>query len=161
MEQELSTAASPTVDAMAVDHTGIAVHDLDAAVAFYTSAMGLVEVHREVNTEQQVTEAMLATAAEQRDPAPAPPPARLQLLTPTSPESAIARFLQRSGPGLHHIAYRVNDVEAAATALRQRGNRLLYATGRPGTSDSVINFIHPKDTGGTLIELVQPARIAR
>lgn len=135
---------------LAVDHVGIAVPDLDAAVAFHTETFGLVVRYREVNTDQGVVEAMLAPAA-------APDGAtQIQLLAPLTPESTIARFLDRAGPGLQQLAYRVDDVDHAASVLRGKGLRLLYDSARRGSGDSMINFVHPKDTGGVLIELVQP-----
>ncbi len=136
---------------LAVDHVGIAVPDLDAAVAFYTQTFGLVERHREVNTEQGVVEAMLAPSSAPSDAT------QIQLLAPLTPDSVIARFLDRSGPGLQQLAYRVTDVDRVAETLRRRGVRLLYETARRGTNDSKINFVHPKDAGGVLIELVQLA----
>lgn len=132
-----------------VDHVGIAVGDLDAAIAFHTDVLGLELRHREVNTEQGVAEAMLA-------PAGSPPGAtQVQLLAPLTEQSAIARFLERSGPGLQQLAYRVLDVEAAAAELRRQGLRLLYDSAKAGTGGSRVNFVHPKDTGGVLIELVE------
>lgn len=133
---------------LAVDHVGVAVPDLDAAVDFHVRVLGLVCVHREVNDEQQVEEAMLAAPDGST---------RVQLLAPTGPGSAIARFLDRSGPGLQQLAYRVADVEAAAAALRARGLRVLYDSPRRGTAGSSVNFVHPGDCGGVLVELVQPA----
>lgn len=133
-----------------VDHVGLAVADLDASIAFHTEVLGLVLVHREENADADVSEAMLAFAAEQ-------PGTQIQLLAPLSPDSPIARFLDRSGPGLQQLAYRVADVGEAARLLQERGLRLLYAAPRPGTRGSLINFVHPHDTGGVLIELVQPA----
>lgn len=136
---------------LAIDHVGIAVPDLDAAIAFYTKTFGLAVRHREVNSSQGVAEAMLA-------PPSAPDAAtQIQLLAPLTPESAIASFIDRSGPGLQQLAYRVGDVDHAASVLRGKGVRLLYDSARRGTSDSMINFVHPKDTGGVLIELVQVA----
>ena len=137
---------------LAVDHVGVAVPDLDAAIAFYTGTLGLEVRHREVNEEQGVVEAMLAP------PSAAAGTAQLQLLAPLGPDSGIARFLERSGPGLQQLAFRVQDVAHAASVLRGKGMRLLYDAARRGTSDSMINFVHPKDTGGVLIELVQVAR---
>ena len=131
----------------AVDHVGVAVPDYDAAIAFYRDVFGLRVVHEEVNEEQGVREAMLAVGDGDT---------RLQLLAPLTPESAIARFLERSGPGLQQVAYRVEDVEAVSAALRERGLRLLYDEPRRGTANSRINFVHPKDAGGVLVELVQP-----
>lgn len=135
---------------LAIDHVGIAVPDLDAAVAFYTQTFGMVERHREVNTEQGVVEAMLAPAAAPEGTT------QIQLLAPLTPESTIARFIGRSGPGLQQLAYRVSDVDEAAEARSRRGVRLLYETAKRGTDNSKINFVHPKDAGGVLIELVQP-----
>ncbi len=132
----------------AIDHVGVAVPDYDAAVAFYRDVFGLRVVHEEVNEEQGVREAMLAVGDGDT---------RLQVLAPLTPESAIARFLDRSGPGVQQVAYRVGDVEAVAAILRERGMRLLYDSPRRGTAGSRINFVHPKDAGGVLVELVEPA----
>ncbi|MFI6365828.1 methylmalonyl-CoA epimerase [Nocardia sp. NPDC050630] len=135
---------------IAVDHVGIAVPDLDAAIAWYADNLGMIETHREVNEAQGVHEAMLSLPG-------APDSATaLQLLAPLNAESTIAKFIDRSGPGLQQLAYRVTDIEAVSTYLRDRGLRLLYDGPRHGTADSRINFIHPKDAGGVLIELVEP-----
>ena len=133
---------------LGIDHVGIAVADLDEAVAFYARVFGLTCVHEEINEELGVREAMLAVG----DSGPS-----LQLLAPLSADSTIAAFLDRSGPGVQQLAYRVRDVEAAADVLRRRGVRLLYDAPRRGTSASRINFVHPKDAGGILVELVEPA----
>ena len=135
---------------VAIDHVGIAVSDLDEAIAFHTSVLGLVLLHREENAEQGVAEAMLAPPAGEVG-------TQLQLLAPLHEESPLARFLQRSGPGLQQLAYRVEDIDHAASVLRGKGLRLLYDAARTGTGGSRINFVHPKDTGGVLIELVQAA----
>lgn len=135
---------------LGVDHVGLAVADLDAAIDFHTGVLGLVLVHREENWDADVDEAMLAVAQDQQG-------TQIQLLAPLTPDSPIARFLDRSGPGLQQLAYRVADVADAARLLRERGLRLLYDAPRPGTRGSTINFVHPHDTGGVLIELVQPA----
>jgi methylmalonyl-CoA/ethylmalonyl-CoA epimerase len=108
-------------------------------------------VHEEVNEEQGVREAMLAVGDGET---------AIQLLAPLTPESTIAKFLDRSGPGLQQLAYRVTDVEQVSAVLRERGLRLLYDEPRRGTSDSRVNFVHPKDAGGVLVELVQPAENA-
>jgi methylmalonyl-CoA/ethylmalonyl-CoA epimerase len=134
---------------LAIDHVGIAVHDLDEAIAFYETTFGMHVVHEETNEEQGVREAMVAVGDSG---------SCLQLLAPLSPQSTIAKFLDRSGPGLQQLAYRVSDVEAVSAVLRERGVRLLYDAPRRGTSDSRINFVHPKDAGGVLVELVEPAR---
>ena len=135
---------------LAIDHVGVAVPDLDAAIAFHTSVLGLVLLHREDNLEQGVAEAMLA-------PPDGVSGAQLQLLAPLSEQSTLARFLERSGPGLQQLAFRVEDIDHAASVLRGKGLRLLYDAARTGTGGSRINFVHPKDTGGVLIELVQAA----
>ena len=132
----------------AIDHVGIAVADLDAALEFYAANFDLRAVHEEVNEEQGVREAMLAVGTGDT---------RIQLLAPLTPESTIAKFIGRSGPGLQQLAFRVDDVEAVAEALRARGLRLLYDTAKRGTSGSRVNFVHPKDAGGVLVELVEPA----
>jgi methylmalonyl-CoA/ethylmalonyl-CoA epimerase len=132
----------------AIDHVGIAVPDLDVAIAFYRDTFGMELVHEEVNEEQGVREAMVAVGDSG---------SCLQLLAPLSKESTIAKFLERSGPGMQQLAYRVTDVEAVSATLRERGVRLLYDEPRRGTADSRINFVHPKDAGGVLVELVQPA----
>jgi methylmalonyl-CoA/ethylmalonyl-CoA epimerase len=140
----------PAVGLLRIDHVGVAVADLDAALRFYADTFGLHAVHEETNHEQGVREAMLAVGPDATGP-------RLQLLAPISPDSAIAKFLDRQGPGLQQLAYTVTDVEASSAALRARGLRLLYDTARRGTAGSLINFVHPKDAGGVLVELVQPA----
>ncbi|MCE7000650.1 methylmalonyl-CoA epimerase [Saccharothrix sp. S26] len=135
----------------AIDHVGIAVPDLDVAIAFHREHFGLEVAHEEVNEEQGVREAML------RAPGDDGTGTAVQLLAPLTPESTIAKFIGRSGPGLQQLAYRVSDVDAAAAALRAKGLRLLYEQARRGTSDSRVNFVHPKDAGGVLVELVEPA----
>jgi methylmalonyl-CoA/ethylmalonyl-CoA epimerase len=132
----------------AIDHVGVAVPDLDEAIAFYRDTLGLALVHVETNEEQGVREAMMAVGDSG---------SCVQLLAPLTPDSTIARFLDRSGPGLQQVAYRVDDVEATAATLRGKGVRLLYDAARRGTAGSRVNFIHPKDAGGVLVELVQPA----
>jgi methylmalonyl-CoA/ethylmalonyl-CoA epimerase len=133
---------------LAIDHVGVAVPDLDEAIEFYASTFGMYVVHRETNEDQGVREAMLAVGDSG---------SCIQLLAPLSPASTIAKFLDRSGPGLQQLAYRVADVEVVSAILRERGVRLLYDAPRRGTSDSRINFVHPKDAGGVLVELVEPA----
>ena len=132
----------------AIDHVGIAVPDLDVAMAFYRDSYGMTVLHEETNEEQGVREAMVAVGDSG---------SCIQLLAPLSESSTIAKFLERSGPGLQQLAFRVTDVEAVATVLRERGLRLLYDAPKRGTSDSRVNFIHPKDAGGVLVELVEPA----
>ena len=135
----------------AIDHVGIAVADLDAAKAFYRDTFGMETVHEETNEEQGVREAMVAVGDTG---------SCIQLLAPLDATSTIAKFLDRHGPGLQQLAYRVTDLEAVSTVLRERGVRLLYDVGRRGTAGSLVNFVHPKDAGGVLVELVEPAPIA-
>ncbi len=132
----------------AIDHVGVAVRDLDEAVGFYERTYGMRLLHEETNEEQGVREAMMGVGGSG---------SCIQLLAPLSQESTIARFLERSGPGIQQLAYRVEDLDAVCTTLRERGMRLLYESPRRGTSDSRVNFIHPKDAGGILVELVEPA----
>ncbi|MGH8825922.1 MAG: methylmalonyl-CoA epimerase [Jiangellaceae bacterium] len=134
----------------AVDHVGIAVADLDEAIAWYRDRFGFAVVHEEVNDEQGVREAMLRVGDD--DSA-----TQIQLLAPLRPDSPIGRFLERSGPGIQQLAYRVDDIDAVTATLRERGTRLLFDMARPGTAGSRVNFIHPKDAGGVLVELVEPA----
>ena len=135
---------------LALDHVGVAVPDLNAAITFHTETLGLVLLHRETNARQGVEEAMLGPAGAEASGT------RVQLLVPLSDTSPIQRFLRRSGPGLHHLAYRVDDIESTVERLREQGLRLLYDSAERGTHDSRINFIHPYDAGGVLIELVEP-----
>ncbi|MEO3776964.1 methylmalonyl-CoA epimerase [Micromonospora sp. B11E3] len=148
----VETAADYVTDIglLRIDHVGVAVADLDAAIDFYRKTFGMRCVHVETNTEQGVREAMLAVG-------PTAEGGCVQLLAPLTPESTIAKFLDRRGPGIQQVAYTVADVDAACAALRERGIRLLYETPRRGTANSRINFVHPKDAGGVLVELVEPA----
>jgi methylmalonyl-CoA/ethylmalonyl-CoA epimerase len=141
-------APLPTELFTAIDHVGIAVHDLDEAVAFYRDTYGMTLAHEEVNEEQGVREAMMAVGGSG---------SHIQLLAPLTPESTIAKFLDRSGAGVQQVAFRVDDLEDVSLVLRDRGMRLLYDEPRRGTSNSRVNFIHPKDAGGVLVELVEPA----
>ncbi len=131
-----------------IDHVGIAVPDLDIAIAMYSEKFGMEVTHEETNEEQGVREAMVAVGDSGSS---------IQLLAPLNEDSTIAKFLSRSGPGLQQLAYRVTDVDQVCAILRERGVRLLYDEPRRGTANSRINFIHPKDAGGVLVELVEPA----
>jgi len=135
----------------ALDHVGIAVADLDAAIAWYHDHLGMIVLHEEVNDDQGIREAMLSVRG-----APVGS-AQVQLMAPVDDSSAIAKFLDKRGPGLQQMAYRVSDLDQLSTRLQDQGVRLIYDAPRRGTSDSRINFIHPKDAGGVLIELVEPA----
>jgi methylmalonyl-CoA/ethylmalonyl-CoA epimerase len=131
-----------------IDHVGIAVPDLDAAIAFHERAFGFTCTHIEENREQGVREAMLSAADGG---------AQIQLLAPLTDESPIGRFLDRNGPGIQQLAYTVDDIDETSRHLRDQGLRLLYDEPKGGTAGCRINFIHPKDAGGVLIELVEPA----
>jgi methylmalonyl-CoA/ethylmalonyl-CoA epimerase len=144
------TASFADVGLLRIDHVGVAVPDLDEAIAFYARVFGMRCVHEETNAEQGVREAMLAVGEGDGG--------RVQLLAPLRPDSPIGKFLDRHGPGLQQVAYTVADLDAACAALRGRGVRLLYEAPRRGTAGSRINFVHPRDAGGVLVELVEPAR---
>lgn len=135
----------------AIDHVGIAVADLDAAITWYHDHLGMILVHEEVNEEQGIREAMLAVRG-----APAGT-AQIQLMAPIDDSSTIAKFLDKRGPGIQQMAVRVSDLDALIERLHEQGVRLIYEAPRRGTANSRINFIHPKDVGGVLIELVEPA----
>ena len=130
----------------AIDHVGFAVRDLDEAIAFYSRTFGLTLAHEETNEEQGVREAMLAIGD-----------SHIQLLAPLRPDSPIGKFIDRNGEGIQQVAFRVTDIDEASQRLRQAGLRLLYDAPKRGTADSRVNFVHPKDCGGVLVELVEPA----
>jgi methylmalonyl-CoA/ethylmalonyl-CoA epimerase len=134
-----------------IDHVGIACHDLTKAIAFYEATFGLEVVSREVSTEQGVREAMLRVAD-----APAGT-SYVQLLEPLGPDTPVGRFLARRGEGVHHIGYGVTDITAALTSIGATGVRLIDARPRHGSMGASIAFLHPKDVGGVLTELVQAA----
>lgn len=135
----------------AVDHVGIAVADLDAAIAWYHDHLGMILVHEEINEDQGIREAMLSVRGAPMGGA------QVQLMAPLDESSVIAKFLDKRGPGIQQLAYRVSDLDTLTERLRNQGIRLLYDTPRRGTENSRINFIHPRDAGGVLIELVEPA----
>jgi methylmalonyl-CoA epimerase len=129
-----------------IDHVGVAVDDLDAAIALHEDAYGMALAHREVVEEQGVEAVLLDVGS-----------SHVELLRPLQPDTAVGRFLASRGPGLHHVAYRVDDIEAALADLRDRGLRLIDETPRIGIRDSRVAFIHPQSAGGVLTEIVQPA----
>jgi methylmalonyl-CoA/ethylmalonyl-CoA epimerase len=135
----------------AIDHVGIAVADLDAAIAWYHDTLGMILVHEEVNDDQGIREAMVAV------PGAPNGTAQIQLMAPIDETSAIAKFLDKRGPGIQQMAVRVSDLDTISKRLRARNVRLVYDAPRRGTANSRINFIHPKDAGGVLIELVEQA----
>ena len=129
-----------------IDHVGVAVDDLDAAIALHEDAYGMALAHREVVEEQGVEAVLLDVGA-----------SHVELLRPLEPDTAVGRFLASRGPGLHHVAYRVADIEATLDDLRDRGLRLIDETPRVGIRDSRVAFVHPQSAGGVLTEIVQPA----
>jgi methylmalonyl-CoA/ethylmalonyl-CoA epimerase len=151
MTRSLKDLAATVPGLLGLDHVGIAVPDLDQAISFYRDQLGMQVSHREDNLDQQVAEVMLTTSEI------GPPSSQLQLLMPLTESSVVNRFLMRRGSGLHHVAYAVSDVRSASTILRHCGVRVLYDAPRVGTRGSQINFVHPKDTGGVLLELVEHA----
>ena len=130
-----------------IDHVGIAVEDLDAAVERYRAMFGVVEVHRERVASQGVDEVLFEVGG-----------SYIQLLGALGPQTAVGRFLERRGTGVHHVAYRVDDVAEALETLRERGARLVDETPRPGSRGTTIAFVHPASTEGVLVELVQLGR---
>jgi methylmalonyl-CoA/ethylmalonyl-CoA epimerase len=131
----------------AIDHLGVAVEDLDAAIPFYRDVLRLPLVHRETVTEQGV-EAVLFDVGD----------GHIELIAPLGPETGVAKFLARRGAGLHHVAYRVDDIEATLGALTGSGVRLIDERPRIGIRNSRVAFVHPASTGGVLTEIVQPAQ---
>ena len=129
-----------------IDHVGVAVEDLDAGIALYEKTYAMTLVHRETVTEQGV-EAVLLDVGENH----------VELLRPLADDTPVGKFLAKRGPGLHHVAYQVTDIEAALASLRDAGVRLLDETPRTGIRNSRVAFLHPKSSGGVLTEIVQPA----
>jgi methylmalonyl-CoA/ethylmalonyl-CoA epimerase len=129
-----------------IDHVGIAVHDLDEAIKWYTDTFGMRLIDIEVNEDQGVTEAVLGVGDGET---------HVQLIAPLTPHSPLARFLDKRGEGVQQIAYAVSDIGAASDGLRARGVELLYDSPRRGTGGTLINFCHPKSAGGVLVELVE------
>ena len=129
-----------------IDHVGVAVDDLDAALELYEGTFGMPVAHRETVTEQGV-EAVLLDVGD----------THVELLSPLGPDTPVGKFLERKGPGLHHVAYRVDDIEAALAKLRDGGIELIDAEPRTGIRNSRVAFVHPKATGSVLTEIVEPA----
>jgi methylmalonyl-CoA epimerase len=130
-----------------VDHIGVAVEDLDAAIALHEEAYGMAVAHREV-VEEQGVEAVLLDVGENH----------VELLRPLNGETPVGRFLSKRGPGLHHVAYQVTDVQATLDTLRERGLRLIDEAPRTGIRGSRVAFLHPDSSGGVLTEIVQPPK---
>lgn len=127
-----------------IDHIAIAVNDLEAAIAYYRDVFGAEVDHREIVESDGVEEALLKVAE-----------SYVQLLTPTRPDSPVAKYLEKKGEGLHHIGYRVADCAAALQAVKDMGGRTIDEAPRPGSRGTTVAFVHPKAAFGTLIELVQ------
>jgi methylmalonyl-CoA epimerase len=130
----------------AIDHVGVAVEDIDTTLALYRDTLAMPLVHRETVTEQGVNAALLDVGD-----------GHIELLQPLGPDTAVGKFLQKRGPGLHHIAYRVDDVEQTLKSLAGAGVALIDAEPRIGIRGSRVAFLHPKSTGGVLTEIVEPA----
>jgi methylmalonyl-CoA epimerase len=128
-----------------IDHVGVAVEDLDAAVSFYGGTFGMPLMHRETVKDQGVEAALLDVGD-----------GHVELLRPLGPETPVGRFVDARGAGLHHVAYAVADIEAALTSLGEAGVDLIDAKPRRGIRDSLVAFLHPRSTGGVLTEIVQP-----
>jgi methylmalonyl-CoA/ethylmalonyl-CoA epimerase len=129
-----------------IDHVGVAVEDLDGAIALYEGKLGMPLAHRETVAEQGV-EAVLLDVGD----------CHVELLRPLGPETAVGKFLERKGPGLHHVAYRVDDIDAALARLKAEGIELIDQEPRTGIRNSRVAFVHPRATGSVLTEIVEPA----
>jgi methylmalonyl-CoA/ethylmalonyl-CoA epimerase len=130
----------------ALDHVGVAVSDLEAAISLYQDSFGMELSHRET-VEEQGVEAVLLDVGD----------SHVELLAPTGPDTPVGRFMESRGEGLHHVAYRVSDIDATLAQLRERGVRLIDAEPRAGIRSSRVAFLHPRSTGGVLTEIVEPA----
>jgi methylmalonyl-CoA epimerase len=129
-----------------IDHVGVAVDDLDAALALYEGSFGMPLAHRETVSEQGVEAVLLDVGS-----------CHVELLAPLGPETPVGKFLERSGPGLHHVAYRVDDIDATLAELERQGVRMIDTKPRTGIRNSRVAFCHPKATGSVLTEIVEPA----
>lgn len=129
-----------------IDHVGVAVAELDPAIELYRDSFELDVAHREVVKEQGVEAALLDVGE-----------GHVELLAPLDPDTPIGKFLAKRGPGLHHVAYQVTDIERTLAALTAAGIELIDATPRTGIRDSRVAFLHPRSSGGVLTEIVQPA----
>jgi methylmalonyl-CoA/ethylmalonyl-CoA epimerase len=129
-----------------IDHVGVAVEDLDAALELYESTFSMPLAHRET-VEEQGVEAVLLDVGD----------GHVELLRPLGPETAVGKFLARKGPGLHHVAYAVDDIDATLQQLSSAGLELIDSEARVGIRESRVAFLHPRSTGGVLTEIVEPA----
>jgi methylmalonyl-CoA/ethylmalonyl-CoA epimerase len=133
-----------------IDHIGVAVEDIDAAVALYEGSFEMALAHRET-VEEQGVEAVLLDVGE----------GHVELLAPLGPETPVGKFLERKGPGLHHVAYAVEDIDATLASLAAAGLELIDSEARVGIRQSRVAFLHPRSTGGVLTEIVEPAEGAQ
>jgi methylmalonyl-CoA/ethylmalonyl-CoA epimerase len=131
-----------------IDHIGVAVEDLDAALQLYGGSLAMPTAHRET-VEEQGVEAVLLDVGENH----------VELLRPLSEDTPVGKFLARKGPGLHHVAYQVTDIDAVLARLKEQGMRLIDETPRTGIRNSRVAFLHPGSSGGVLTEIVQPAEV--
>ena len=131
-----------------IDHIGIAVNDLDAAAQLYGGSFDMAEQHRET-VEEQGVEAILLEVGE----------GHVELIKPLGPDTGVAKFIERKGEGMHHVAYQVDDIDAALAALREQGVRMIDERPRTGIRASRVAFLHPSASGGVLTELVEPAEV--
>jgi methylmalonyl-CoA/ethylmalonyl-CoA epimerase len=129
-----------------IDHIGVATEDLDGAIALYEDTLGMPVAHRET-VESQGVEAVLLDVGE----------GHVELLRPLGPETPVGKYLEKKGPGLHHVAYAVDDIEGVLGALKEAGIELIDSEPRVGIRDSRVAFVHPRSTGGVLTEIVEPA----
>jgi methylmalonyl-CoA/ethylmalonyl-CoA epimerase len=129
-----------------IDHVGVATEDLDGAIALYEGTLGMPVAHRET-VESQGVEAVLLDVGD----------GHVELLRPLGPDTPVGKHLSKKGPGLHHVAYAVDDIDAALERLKEAGIELIDAEARTGIRDSRVAFVHPKATGGVLTEIVEPA----
>lgn len=130
-----------------IDHVGVAVEDIDAAIALYSGRFGMAEQHRET-VESQGVEAVLLEVGD----------GHVELIRPLSPDTGVGKFIARNGPGMHHVAYHTDDIDSALARVRDAGVEALDDTPRTGIRGSRVAFLHPRSTGGVLTELVEPAR---
>jgi methylmalonyl-CoA/ethylmalonyl-CoA epimerase len=129
-----------------IDHIGVATDDLDGAIALYEGTLGMPVAHRET-VESQGVEAVLLDIGE----------GHVELLRPLGPDTPVGKYLDKKGPGLHHVAYAVDDIEAVLARLKEAGIEMIDAEPRDGIRDSRVAFVHPRSTGGVLTEIVEPA----
>jgi methylmalonyl-CoA/ethylmalonyl-CoA epimerase len=129
-----------------IDHIGVATDDLDGAIALYEGTLGMPVAHRET-VESQGVEAVLLDVGE----------GHVELLRPLGPETPVGKYLEKKGPGLHHVAYSVDDIEGVLGRLKEAGIELIDSEPRTGIRDSRVAFVHPRSTGGVLTEIVEPA----